>query len=58
VDHRQRRRAERVQERLVLRVRLADLQAVDAGVLVDAEVGLVEDLDDRRQVERAARPSR
>ncbi len=36
-----------------LRVRLADLDAVDARVLVERHVGGIEDLDDRRQPERA-----
>src|SRR5215472_8915538 len=41
--------------RLVLAVRLADLQAVDAGVLVALEIGGIEDLDHRRQRELATR---
>ena len=47
--------AQAVQQRLVLAVRLADLEAVDARVLVDGDVGRIEDLDDGRQVERAPR---
>src|SRR5262249_48051179 len=43
-----------VEQRLVLGVGLADLDAIDAGVLVDRDVGGVEDLDDRRQAERAS----
>src|SRR5581483_9781226 len=48
-------RAETVLQRLVLAVRLADLEAVDAGVLVDGDVAGIEDLDDGRQPERLAR---
>jgi hypothetical protein len=55
VDDRERGRAEPVQQRLVLAVRLADLDAIDARVLVDGDVGGVEDLDDGREPELAAR---
>ncbi len=56
VDDRQRGVAQAIQQRLVLAVRLADLQAVHAGVLVDRHVGGIEDLDHRRQAELASRP--
>ena len=53
MDDRQRRRAQPVQQRLVLAVRLADLDAVDARVLVDGHVARVEDLDHGREPELA-----
>ncbi len=49
------RLAQAVQERLVLAVRLADLETRDARVFVDGNVRGVEDLDHRRHVELASR---
>src|SRR5262249_47501292 len=55
VDHGQPRAAQAVEECLVLAVGLADLQAVDAGILVAPDVGLIEDLDDGGKPELAPR---
>src|SRR5262249_28622371 len=55
VDHGEPRVAQAAPEGLGHPVRLAALQALDAGILVALDVGLIEDLDDGRELELAPR---